>query len=337
MKFTVGYQARDDRSLLDAIEQNADRITEVYFSWGDLPNGRGAGGTVSFSEKELSEKMLRELKGIGQCGIDLNLLLNGNCYGKDAQSRRFFHTLGDTIALLTEQVGLASITTTSPLIARFVKDNFPAVTVRASVNMGIGTVEGMEYVADLFDSFYLQREQNRNPARIQRLRAWCHERGKTLFGLANSGCLNDCSAHTFHDNLVSHEREIATMDNAYAFEGQCAVYLRDAAKRREWLRLTNFIRPEDVHLYEGLFDGLKLATRINRNPAAIVRAYMKGSYSGSVHALLEPDHAERFYPTIVENKALPADFGERVLHCDRVCDACTYCRLALERATVSLV
>lgn len=337
MKFMIGYQPRRDRSLLDAIEKNAAHITEVYFSWGDLPNGRGAGGTVSFSEKELSEKMLRELKDIRKCGVDLNLLLNGNCYGKDAQSKPFFYTLGDTIDYLTDQLGLVSVTTTSPLIARFVKENFPTVTVRASVNMSIGTVEGMEYVADLFDSFYLQREQNRNIACVERLRDWCHERGKTLFGLANSGCLNHCSAHTFHDNLVSHEREIARMDNAYVFEGQCAAYLQDAVKRQEWLRLTNFIRPEDVHLYEGLFDGMKLATRVNSNPAAIVNAYVKGSFSGAVHALLEPNHAQRFYPSVVENKKIPADFGERVLHCDKACEECGYCRNALGSASVSLL
>ena len=33
----------------------------------------------------------------------------------------------------------------------------------------------------------------------------------------NSGCLNNCSVHVFHDNLVSHESEIAAMDNRCAF------------------------------------------------------------------------------------------------------------------------
>ena len=37
----------------------------------------------------------------------------------------------------------------------------------------------------------------------------CDAEGKELYMLANSGCLNNCSAHVFHDNLVAHEAQIA--------------------------------------------------------------------------------------------------------------------------------
>ena len=69
--------------------------------------------------------------------------------------------------------------------------------------MEIGTTIGMDYIADLFDSFYLKREYNRNLQIITKAREWCNANGKKLYGLANSGCLNFCSTHIFHDN--AHE------------------------------------------------------------------------------------------------------------------------------------
>ena len=84
---------------------------------------------------------------------------------------------------------------------------------------------------------------------LKAAKEWCDNNGKGLYGLANSGCLNFCSAHVFHDNIVAHEDEIMQMDNGYIFKGQCHSYLENAQKREDWLRITNFIRPEDVNLY----------------------------------------------------------------------------------------
>ena len=70
--------------------------------------------------------------------------------------------MGSTIDYIKRTYGLASVTTTSPLIAKFIKENFAEIDVRASVNMGIGTIEGMDYVKDFFYSFYMKRELNRD-------------------------------------------------------------------------------------------------------------------------------------------------------------------------------
>jgi len=77
---------------------------------------------------------------VSDLGIPLNLLFNATCYGEDSQSRAFFHKVGQTIDYIGSRFGLESITTTSPLIAKFTKDNFPQLKIRASVNMEIGTV-----------------------------------------------------------------------------------------------------------------------------------------------------------------------------------------------------
>lgn len=336
MKFTVGYQYFDDNRLVDTILKHKEHIDEVYFSFGDIPNGRSTENSHFLDPAVLRERTLSHIKELHKKGIKLNLLLNGNCYGKNALARAFFEKIGDTVQFLKDNAAVNGVTTTSPLIARFIKENFEDIFVKASVNMEIGNPQGMDYLSNNFDGFYLKREYNRDIKKITDARKWCDENGKKLFGLANSGCLNFCSAHTFHDNLVSHEDEIAKMDNAYVFEGQCWQYLGTKEKRNNFLRITNFIRPEDVAFYEGLFDNLKLATRINRNPVRVIEAYVKGNYSGNVPDILEPNHAGLFYPEIIENKNIRDDFLKTVLYCDKDCVNCNFCGEAQKKATILL-
>ena len=335
--FSVGYQIRTDDSFVEAVSENKNKIQELYFAWDEFPNGR----SLSLQQTELlpyeaRKKQEFDFDRLYDEGIRFNLLLNGNCYGKYAQSRAFYCKIGDAAAYLQDKYGLSSVTTTSPLVAKFFKQNFSDIEVRASVNMEIGTAEGMDYLADLFDGFYLKREYNRNLRKLKQAREWCDKNGKRLYGLVNSGCLNFCSVHSFHDNLVAHENEISEMDNAYQFEGQCWNYLKKDRKRDEWLRLTNFIRPEDTGLYEDFFDGMKIATRVNRNPGGVINAYCKASYNGAVTELLEPNHSGLFYPAVIDNKKIPSCFAEKVLECSKNCGGCGFCDEAQKNATVVL-
>ena len=300
MKYTVGLQKINTEEYIRSIIDNKAHIYEVYFSWGDFPNGRSSQLSHDYyTPWELQDKQRETLDKLSQEGIPLNLLFNANCYGKDSQSRSFFEKIGMTIDFVLEHYGLQSITTTSPLIAKFVKNNFEQLDVRASVNMEIGTVQGMDYVAGYFDSYYIKRECNRNLNQIKDLHTWAETHGKKLFMLANSGCMNFCSAHNFHDNLVAHESEISSMDNAYEFLGMCKEYLSKEENYAHLITDTNFVRPEDIHMYEPYITAVKLATRVNKNPNRILSAYTNAKYSGNILELLEPTH--NIYPYVLEN------------------------------------
>ncbi len=286
--------------FVNCIIENAEHIYEVYFSWGDFPNGRSSQTqSDEYTSWELMDIQREMLKHLSDAGISLNMLFNANCYGKDSQSRAFFNKVGEAVDYVKRTYGLKSITTTSPLIAKFIKNNFADVEVRASVNMEIGSIQGMDYLKEYFDSFYMKRELNRDIESIKVLYQWCKENAKKLFVLANSGCLNFCSAHIFHDNLVGHEAEIAKMDNAYNFGGICHEYLKDEKNYEKLIENTNFIRPEDIHEYDGFFEAAKLATRVHNNPKMVLESYIKGKYSGDILRLLEPAHS--IYPYVLEN------------------------------------
>ena len=329
MKFQVGYQ--DNRALIGYLLEHRGKVSEVYFPWGDFTTGRGIIPTET-----VKRHLADDLKRFSEAGIRLCLLLNGNCYGRHTLARSFFQKLGDTVDFLRGEYSLAGVTAASPLIARFLRNNFPGLEIRASVNMEIGTPEGVEYLEDYFDSFYLKREYNYDRTAILRMRDFCHARGKKMYLLANSGCLNFCSARTFHDNLVAHQHETAEMDNAFEFHGECTVFLKKGNHRRELLAKTNFIRPEDVALYEEWCDGMKLATRTNFNPLAVVSAYFTGQWRGNLLELTEPAHSGVLLPEIVDSRRFPEDYAEKRLTCSRDCRTCGYCRKVQEQATVLL-
>ena len=189
MKFSVGHQITENGELLDTILRHKEKIHEVYFSYGDYPNGRHAQSlSATLLPHEAQARQLADLAALAEAKIPLNILFNGNCYGKDAASRAFFTGIGNTVEHFAIHYGLASVTTTSPLIAKFIKQNFADLEVRASVNMEIGTVRGMDYQGEYFDGFYMKRELNRDLSASRRLHAWCEKNGKRLYMLANSGC-----------------------------------------------------------------------------------------------------------------------------------------------------
>ena len=326
LKLFVGYQLCSDDSFLRCILAHREKIGEVYFSWDSMPSGRSAVGLhQDLFPWEAAQQQREELQKIADAGIGLNLLLNANCYGGQSLARSFFQSAGDLISYLCEQMHLVSVTTTSPVIGRFVRENFPQLEVRASVNMEIGTEEGMDYLRDCFTSFYVKRELNRDIPTLQKLRRWCDAHEKKLDLLANSGCLNNCSARQFHDNLVAHEQEIAKMDNAFEFHSACRQYLASSEHRASILRLSNWIRPEDLHHYEGLADGAKLATRTSPNPVQTLLAYTSGRYEGNMLDLLEPNYAHLFYPAVLDNTAFPPDYFAVRHNCSHDCGSCGYC------------
>ena len=101
------------------------------------------------------------------------------------------------------------------------------------------------------------------------------------------------------------------------------------------LRLVTWIRPEDIHHYAGLVDGVKLATRMHALPAMVIDAYARGSYQGNLADLFEPGHGPTFAPYVVDSSRFPADWFEKTTACDKNCTECGYCEAVKERVFVN--
>jgi collagenase-like PrtC family protease len=338
MKFAVGYQLPDPEyePFVEVVRDYADRIAEVYFPWLDMPSGRSPmSASEGLVDWEAQGQLEADLQALREMGVRLDLLLNASCYGAWGVSRRLANEVCSVVAHLQERVGLDLVTTMSPYVAEVIKTHFPQVEVRASINMRLGTVKAFEYVADLFDSYHLQREFNRDLQRVAEIKEWCDAHGKGLVLLANSGCLNFCSVQTFHDNLVAHEDEVTeTLRGEQAGPALCWGHYRERAHWVHFLQ-NSWIRPEDVHHYEPYVPILKLATRMHHSPRRVIAAYCAGRYSGNLPDLFEPGHGPVFAPYVVDNTRFPEDWFARTSACDKACHRCGYCAGVLEEVLVN--
>lgn len=338
MKFAVGYQLSDpdEEPFPEIVSDYLGQVGEVYFPWLGSASGRASltsrRGWVDWSAQKRVEEELSFLRGKG---VRLDLLFNANCYGGRAVSLHLANEVASIIEHLGETTGGPEVvTTTSPAIARTVRDRFPKIEVRASVNMRIGTVKGMQYLSDLFDSFHLQREYNRDFARIRELLDWAGPAGKKIVMLANSGCLAHCSGQAFHDNLVAHECEVDETANLPGWTPHaCWNYYRN---RENWVSVLQncWVRPEDLHHYDGLFPLVKLATRMHARPGMVIEAYARRRFYGNLLDLFEPGFGPAFAPWVIDNSRFPDDWLERVSACDKACHRCAYCLTVLDRVLV---
>ncbi len=327
MKFSVGYPNHTAGSFYDSIAPYLSSVGELYFPWTGVPSGREGFGKGDF---DAEARLTGELARFHESGVKLNLLLNGACAGGLAISEALAESTCRLVDALGERFGLNAVTTASPYLAGTLRRYFPRLDVRASVNLWIDGVSGMSQCLDLFDSFYVKREYNRRPDEVKKQADFCHAKGKRLYLLANSGCLPNCPCHIFHDNLVSHEAEVSrTVNDGTFMPYNCRRVMADPANR--YLLLAgNLVRPEDVKHYEGIVDGVKLATRIHFSPQTVIGAYARGRFTGDLCALTEPGFGYLFDGVYPENAALPPDFFEKTSTCSRDCESCGWCAATLE-------
>lgn len=339
IKYCVGFQLREqgEEPFSQIVSHYRDTISELFFSWQDIPSGRG--GLVSshgFTDWSAQSRIEQELKAVKQMGIKLDILFNANCYGQYSISEKLANTVCSTLDYLDSiGCGVDVVTTASLAIAHTVKKHFPDIEVRASVNMKIGTVKGMEYISDLFDSFHVQRDYNRDISHLKMLKEWADANGKKLVMLANSGCFINCSGQLFHDNNVAHESEICEVNNLKDFNPYVCWHCLE--NKENWVKLlqNTWVRPEDIDNYEGIFDTVKLATRIHNLPGLVIDAYSRRSYVGNTLDLFEPTFSGALAPYIIDNSAFPTDWFEKTSKCDKLCHKCGYCSSVLEKVLVN--
>ena len=332
LTYSVGYQypGEDGERFPEIVADYADSISEVYFAPGNMPSARTPAADASGFDADAAGAILSEdlvvLRGLG---VRLGLLFNANCHGGAAVSR----TLERRVCECVDRHEPDSVTTASIFIAFSLKRHYPKLPVRSSVNMNLSTPEEMAYVAEWFDAYCPSRELNYDLEGLGRVKSWADANGKELVILANSGCLRNCPAHTFHDNLVAHFAEIDPEDVAkgfqpvfcrafYAKEGNCAAFLEHAS----------FIRPEDVAEYAKYASLVKLATRTHPNPRLVIDAYSRGRFTGNLFDLTEPNHGVWFRGKVLDGARIPPDWHEVKSRCDRDCAACGLCRRVFANA-----
>ena len=325
IKLAAGYQEPENGELFhEIILDYRDAVEEIYFSWCGTPSGRPG---LPVTDWEQQERLEYELTQIRKAGLKLDLLFNANCYGADAVSEQLARECCGILHYLDSRELLPEIVTTASLfLARVIRREFRCMEIRASVNMRLDSTLALEFLGTLFDSFYIRRDLQRNLDTVAVFREWCDRHGKKMGILANSGCLRNCPAQTFHDNLVAHQREaygrVNLPESRMTF---CMEHYRDPAHFCDFLK-SAWIRPEDLHYYDTLADFVKIATRQHDAPRRVIAAYASRRYDGDLAALMEPNFSSIFAEAngYVDNRNFPA-FGELPKDCAANCSHCGKC------------
>jgi hypothetical protein len=338
VKFSIGYKLPvDGFSTPELVREYFDSVSEVYFALPGQSSGRAPlGVNDDWPLDETRKVVVNELGEIAQMGVKPILLYNAACYGRNAISKSFAKQIIDETRFLQQVIHLHGVTTTSPFVARVLKDSGFTGEIRASVNMKLGTPHAMEPLLETFDGFYFQRDRQRNLAYLKSIYKWMRERNKRLYLLVNSGCLRDCPFQSFHDNLVAHEAEIMLQDNqSTQFPAPCWKFLSKSVNRHRILQNT-WIRPDDVQHYAPYCDGMKLATRMHDNPRLVLHAYSIGDSMGNLLNLTEPSYSLLMKNTILDDKRFPDDWFEMTSRCGGQCEMCDYCRNVAKSAFIDM-
>ena len=305
--------------FVEACTPHVGRIREVFFAWPGVLSCRPA---PDFTD-EVRARMMADLRWCKANGILLDTLFNCNCYGDIAISPELADLVTRTLGEMDAEGLFPDImTTTSPFIATVLRQRFPQVKIRFSVNMRIHGTLGFEPVMELFDSFYASREHHRDLAWLAKLGVWSRAHGKVLGMQVNSGCLRQCPFQTFHDNLHGHNRLAQSkVGEQFDFSVFRCKTNYERGNYEDFLRAT-WIRPEDLPLYEDHVEIVKLATRRHAHPVEVLNAYATYAYDGNLADLMDPVHA---FPKAFDNKAFDTTpLWPEVRGCIQAND-CTHC------------
>jgi collagenase-like PrtC family protease len=274
----------------DPLLVEALRSFPVVELFGKLREDAVGGGRAPYQLASVSRKRLAaHVRDARRAGIGFNYLLNAACLGNREITRAGQSEIEELCSWLRE-IGVESVTVSSPLLLRLIKRRFPALKVRISVFGGVDRVRKAQMWEELgadgivLDSILVNREL----ATLERIRKAVR---CDLELLVNNSCLSGCAMSPAHMNALAHAGQ-SWHGNRGFFIDWCLLRctemkLRDPVNylRSEW------IRPEDLPLYEGMgYDFFKVAERDLPSPVMMnrVRAYAARRYDGNLLDLVQP-------------------------------------------------
>lgn len=342
MEFSVPYNG--DINLIPQLAALRDhggaRIREVFLSG---PQEHGASGRIAHNGNVA--QFGNAVAQIHDAGFRVNLVLNSTCEGVGQYSDEYAAYLRDFTSYMVEELGIEAFTIASPYVMAIVHDQAPDVEIAASVLCDVDCVERARAFERLGATVLTPDVSiNRDLSMLRRIK---EETNLELKVMVNEGCMHKCPYRKFHFNAMSHvsanaahlghglslEQFKAQVDFVAGkpFFSLCGA---DLERGHSQILKSGWVRPEDLHAYEGVSTFFKISGRTVPTHVVVrmVRAYMEQSWDGDLLDIM--DSSLRTYSLArgasVDNKALgDAGFFERVTNCDRNCSRCGYCdRLA---------
>ncbi len=289
-------------------QSHPNRIAEVYFPLPAAIIGSGEPTQPSACRETLLQSGL----------VKMSALLNAMTLPRPVEE--IAPAVLEELRRLRGEYGLASATVTNLTLARSVRDAFPDMTLTASCLMQIRKPNQVVMLDGLFDNLVPPPEITRDLPALRTLKEAFPGRIRLL---VNECCLPGCPFR------VQHFHEMGC-DLAHPLS-LCA----DLLKRQPWMRLTGaWVLPQHLHLYEGVFDDLKLGGRVTlRTPQKYLRVL-----DAYIHRKpLQVDDIGGGPASMLMPLPISEAFFEKTLYCQRNCHVCTTCREYFKAAAHDLL
>jgi len=294
MKLRVG--ANWDISFLDAV-----RGTSVDALFGKLPFDIVGGARPGFVLPQVDRNDVKQyIEACHQRGLEFSYLLNAPCLGNLQYSRKGYRQLINLLEWI-DQSGADSVIVSIPYLIDLVRKRFPRLNVKVSSTAHVNTVrKALQYEEMGVEEIIIDEHINREFKTLEAIRkaVKCN-----LELIVNNICLWQCPynyEHINHDGHASREGE----EEQYCYlqyPGYLCLY-RKLTDPVELLK-SPWIRPEDIHHYEGLgYDHFKITERFKRTPLLLehVKAYEDRRYDGNLLDLFTLPRKGAFTPIHLE-------------------------------------
>ena len=297
-----------DPNLFDVIDEfdTKHSITSLYgkLKHDGLPGGRTASIVPDFTMDELAA-YVNECK---KRDITFNYLINPLSMDQNEvdpvvgkQIRDFLHTMYD--------LGIRAFTLNSPILIKYVKNEFKDVFVTLGLYAYPTTIQHIEYWRNWgVDEITLDHGFNRHFDTLKNLLTQYKDSDFHLRVIANNLCLRECPFRLAHGCFVGHsDPDKFSMDYSLI---NCAY---KKVTNPTAILTAEFIRPEDVHYYRELAEetgnkhfSIKLIDRTRTTDflTRVVKAYMTESYDGNLLDIVNWPHAKTI-PNVPDKNGAP--------------------------------
>jgi collagenase-like PrtC family protease len=281
MKFSVACNFDD--ALLEGL-----RGYPVYEIYGKLTSDYFGGGRPSFYLPEVDRRGLaRFVERTHAHGIGFNYLLNASAMGNTEYTREGQRHLDELLEWI-DGIGVDSVTVANVYFLRLVKQRHPRLKVRVSSHRFTDNARKVRFWVEQGADYIVVSEVNIH-REFKVLRAMRQAAGDVELQLiVNNWCRQDCAIAGNHAVGLS----AASQQGSRGFPLDYCSLVCNELRLREPVNYVraNWIRPEDLHLYEELgFHNFKIVER--NTPTAIlldrVRSYAARRHEGNLLDLVQ--------------------------------------------------
>ncbi|PXV95938.1 collagenase-like PrtC family protease [Lachnotalea glycerini] len=293
-------------------QSNGIHIGEMYgaLSNGITPQGR----SLAIAHNTTKENALQIKRILDEHNISFAYLINTPI---EIESCRF---LDEELEWIINEFKADSLTISSKELMQYIRKRYPDIRINVSTIAGIKTIEDVKsYLSISPAKIIAHHDLNRNFKDLRKVLDYVKNNNMQLELMVNESCLRRCPYREQHYN------ELGMGNDDRKFHEKCNLI---KIQNPYQLLMANFIRPEDLYVYESL--GVNLFKITGRSkPIAwmeeVVQTYLNREFKENLMRLLGIDPLLKAEDWIfISNNSLDG-FLQHYSDCDNLQQEIKYC------------